>query len=261
MGVIVGVNTPVILYLSGVESSVHIEVFDTLKADYAVVRERAIKDEKEAVSRRKELDLTRQELAVLRHELEQLKRLVFGARSERFEGIDGAQQIPLFETAFGDVPAVEQFAAETITYRKPKKKRPVRQALPAHLPRTEIIIEPETDTTGLKKIGQQVSETLDYVPGSLRVIRRVRPKYIDGARGVIIAELPARPVEKGMAEPNLLAHVVIEKYVDHLPLYRQIQRFEREGITLSSSTLGRLDIGIGRSIKTTVRLVTRRTPG
>ena len=60
----------------------------------------------------------------------------------------------------------------------------------------------------------------------------------DEARGVIIAELPPRPIEKGMAEPSLLAHVVIEKFVDHLPLYRQVQRFTRAGITLAESTLG-----------------------
>lgn len=86
-----------------------------------------------------------------------------------------------------------------------------------------------------------MTETLDYRPAKLVVIRRVRPKYVDPQaeeRGVIISELPARPIEKGLAEAGLLAHVVIEKYVDHLPLYRQVQRFTRQGITLAESTLG-----------------------
>ena len=110
-----------------------------------------------------------------------------------------------------------------------------------HLPREVIVIEPEEDTTGLRKIGEEVTETLDYHPAKLKVIRRVRPKYVDPKseeRGVIIGELPPRPVDKGLAEPALLAHVVIEKYVDHLPLYRQVQRFTRRGITLALSTLG-----------------------
>lgn len=103
------------------------------------------------------------------------------------------------------------------------------------------MIEPDRDTAGLRKIGEEVTETLDYRPAKLTVLRRVRPKYVDPKdedRGVIIGELPPRPVDKGMAEPALLAHVVIEKYVDHLPLYRQVQRFTREGITLATSTLG-----------------------
>ena len=213
------------------EDAVHIEAHDALKADYAAVRARAVTAEKDAAS-------MREQLAILRHELDQLKRLVFGARSERFEGMDASDQMPLFETATGEVLSEAEFAAETISYTKPKKKKPVRQALPAHLPVTEIILEPQVDTSGLVRMGQEVSETLDYVPGQLRVIRRVRPKYVSETGGVIIAPLPARPIDKGIAEPSLLAHVVIEKYVDHLPVYRQLQRFEREGITLSSSTLG-----------------------
>ena len=110
-----------------------------------------------------------------------------------------------------------------------------------HLPREVIVIEPGEDTTLLKKIGEQVTETLDYRPAKLTVIRRVRPKYVDPKqedRGVIIGLLPARAIEKGMAEPGLLSHVVIEKYVDHMPLYRQVQRFTRQGITMAESTLG-----------------------
>jgi len=109
------------------------------------------------------------------------------------------------------------------------------------LKREVIVIQPEEDTTSLRRIGNEVSETLDYRPARLVVIRRVRPKYVDPRnedRGVIIAPLPPRPVEKGMAEPSLLAHVVIEKYVDHMPLYRQVRRFARTGITLAESTLG-----------------------
>jgi transposase len=109
------------------------------------------------------------------------------------------------------------------------------------LPRETVVIEPETDTSLLKQIGAEVTETLQYHPPKLIVLRRERPKYVDPAnedRGVIIASLPARPIDKGIAEPSLLANVTIEKYVDHLPLYRQVQRFTRLGITMAASTLG-----------------------
>ena len=115
----------------------------------------------------------------------------------------------------------------------------MRQVLPSHLPREVIVIEPDRDVSGLKKIGEEVTETLDYRPAKLVVIRRVRPKYVDPREDeVIIGALPVRPIEKGLAEPGLLAHVVIEKYVDHLPLYLPVERLTRQGITLSDSTLG-----------------------
>lgn len=179
----------------------------------------------------------REQLTVLAHELTQLKRLIFGARSERFEPSDAPETLSLFGETLAEVPAT--VVRETIT-RTREKRKPVRQGLPAHLPREVIVIEPDEDTQGLKKIGEEVTETLDYRPAKLVVIRRVRPKYVDPgneAGGVVIGELPARPIEKGIAEPGLLAHVLVEKYVDHIPLYRQVQRFKREGLVLPASTL------------------------
>lgn len=180
-----------------------------------------------------------QRLNVLQFQLSQMQRLVFGVKSERFVPGGTIDQLPLFEGAplEAEMPA----PADTVIAHRRQKRKPKRQELPSHLPRVEIVIEPDVDVTGLRKIGEEVTETLDYKQAELRVIRRVRPKYVDPAdeeRGVIIAALPARPIEKGMAEPGLLAHVLIEKYVDHLPIYRQVQRFKRQGIDLSTSTLG-----------------------
>lgn len=216
-------------------------------ADEALSLEnQALRDQNEALRQRlraseDQAGLYRDKLAGLGHELSQLKRLIFGTKSERFVPAGGPDQLPLFAGApsngayaQGDTPR------QSIASTRPRKK-PVRQVLPSHLPRQVIVIEPDRDTAGLKRIGQEVTETLDYRPAKLVVLRRVRPKYVDAQdedRGVIIAELPARPIDKGMAEPGLLAHVVIEKYVDHLPLYRQLQRFNRQGITLAGSTLG-----------------------
>lgn len=181
-----------------------------------------------------------EKVSLLSFQLAELRRLVFGARSERFEPATSPDQLGLFG-GDGAPVAVEAPAPTEHIVRKAAKRKPSRQVLPAHLPRKEIVIEPEVETAGLKKIGQEVSETLDYWPARLFVVRRVRPKYVDPQneeRGVIIAELPRRPIEKGMAEPGLLAHITIEKYADHLPLYRQVQRFKREGIALPEATLG-----------------------
>jgi len=189
---------------------------------------------------RAENQTLRQKLAQFEHELMQLKRLVFGTKSERFLPASSPDQLPLFEGTLANSAPEEPPALARVRSRGLRKK-PVRQVLPSHLPREVVVIEPDLCTTGLKKIGEVVTETLDYRPARLVVLRRVRPKYVDPLceeRGVVIGTLPARPVEKGMAEPSLLAHVVIEKYIDHLPLYRQVQRFKREGITLSDSTLG-----------------------
>lgn len=184
--------------------------------------------------------------ASLAFELNELKRMLFGAKSERFvPQSDSSDQLELFPEA---VAFVEKTAsadrtrpAGTGQQKREQRTKRASQPLPPHLPRNVITIEPEGDLSGLKKIGVEVTETLDYVPGRLVVLRRERPKYVDPNKensGHVVRELPARLIDKGMAEPGLLAHVVIEKYLVHVPLYRQRERFLREGIQLPSSTLG-----------------------
>ncbi len=135
---------------------------------------------------------------------------------------------------------------EKISYtRKKAKPHQGRNELPSHLPVREIIIEPEVDTTDMVKIGEEVTETLDYTPASLIKIRRIRPKYVkknpdptDDESPVVIAALPQRPINKSIAESALLAYIFICKFVDHLPFYRQIQMFKRDfGWEPSKSTV------------------------
>ena len=205
-----------------------------LKADVAALRTEVLRAREEAA-------VAEASLTKVSHELAQLKRLLFGVKSERFEPVL-PDQMALFEA-----PRAEPERGGTITATATERTRsrprrpPVRQVLPSHLRREVIVIEPEVDTTGLRRIGCEVTETLDYRPAKLVVVRRERPKYVDPAdesRGVILGELPARPIDKAIAEAGLLAQTLIEKYLDHLPLYRQMQRLARQGITIASSTMG-----------------------
>lgn len=165
----------------------------------------------------------------LEQELAQLKKMIFGSKRERFVAEVNANQLSLFSN---DEIATAEPVVDTqhIEYdRKTPKKHPGRTVLPDHLPVEEIIIEPEEDTTGMKRIGEEISETLDYTPASLVRRRTIRPKYAkqDG-EGVVIGKLPSRPLPKAIAEASLLAHIIVSKFIDHLPFYRQIQRFKRE---------------------------------
>ncbi len=180
----------------------------------------------------------------MQFQLDQMKRLLFGAKRERFIQNQDENQMSL---PF-DVPQEQehQKQQETITYVRSKTKRenhPGRLPLPDHLPVEEIVIEPKENTTGMKCIGKEVTDLLELIPAKLFIKRYIRPKYIKSEdneslihKGVI-ANLPVFPIEKGIAGPGLLAQVMIDKFVDHLPIYRQIQRFKREDVKIPSSTI------------------------
>ena len=180
----------------------------------------------------------------LQFRVDQLNRLLYGSKRERFIKTADENQMTLpFDVTEETQPEKQQ---ETITYVRTKTKRvnhPGRMALPSHLPVEEIIIEPEGDTTGMKCIGREVTDQLELIPAKLFIKRYIRPKYIKPedeetlTHTGVIAPLPAFPIEKGMAGPGLLAQIIIDKFVDHLPIYRQIERFKREDIKISSSTL------------------------
>lgn len=166
-------------------------------------------------------------ISSLELQLQQLYKLISGFKSEKFITQAVVDQLSLF--AEDTIEPLEDIPQETITYSRDKKKHQGRNALPEHLPVREVIIEPEQDTTGLKRIGEEISETLEYTPASLIKRRTIRPKYAKADnQGVIIADLPSRPIDKGIAEACLLAHILVGKYIDHLPFYRQIQIFKRD---------------------------------
>ncbi len=175
----------------------------------------------------------------LEFEITNLKKVLFCQKRERFVPENNDDQLTFLNQPVSSEPLSEK---EKISYtrnkRNQKKNHPNRQPIPAHFPRIDIIIEPEEDTTGMKKIGEEITEELEYEPGKCHVNRYIRPKYaLPGDEGVVIGLLPTRPIEKGIAGPGLLAHIVISKFVDHLPLYRQLQIFKRLGIDLAPSTV------------------------
>ena len=185
-----------------------------------------------------EYDQMQRDLACFKYQLEELKRLIYGTRSERFVSSESQDQLPLFEVT--EQPQEEK--PQTVSYQRKQaskeKKHPTRALLPAHLPREEEIIEPAGVSENMKKIGEEVTEMLEHTPGKLYVRRIVRPKYVEpNTQGVQIAELPSLPIPKGNAGASLLAQLQINKFVDHLPFYRQVQMFKREGMKLAESTI------------------------
>jgi len=178
----------------------------------------------------------------LKYQLAELKRMIFGAKSERFVPQD-ANQSSLFELPEEDKQE-KTVEFETVTRKKPetKKQQPLRMEIPAHLPRRTEVIEPENLPEGSKKIGELITEVLEYEQASIYVRQIIRPKYIveqnDEETRIVIADLPCLPIAKGNADASMLAHIMISKYVDHLPFYRQVQIFKRQQLNISESTIG-----------------------
>jgi transposase len=177
----------------------------------------------------------------LTHEMAVLKRLKFAARSEAFN----AEQKSLLEEA---VDADLEALSRELARERPAapsaaaKEQPKRQTLPASLPRREIRHEPEATVCGcgcaMKRIGEDVAEKLDYVPGVFTVERHIRGKWVCAKCEILVqAPVPAHVIDKGLPTTGLLAQVLVAKYADHLPLYRQEAIFERAGMNLSRSTL------------------------
>jgi transposase len=169
-----------------------------------------------------------------------LRRMQFGQRSEKIDEMVGQLELALEELETGKA---ERASRTEITPAEEAPGKPVRKPLPGHLPRDTVVHAPEQsccpDCGGhLKPLGEDVAEVLDYVPASFRVIRHVRPKLACGRCDTIVqAPAASRPIARGMAGSGLLAHVLVAKYCDHLPLYRQSGIYAREGVDLERSTL------------------------
>jgi transposase len=198
--------------------------------------------EQSITSKDREIKYRQAKIDQLTHEMAVLKRWKFGRRREQ---LDAGQASLLDETIDADIAAIKQELknlapppkADTQTRQQPK-----RTPLPAELPRVDVCHEPDTTTCNcgcqLKRIGQDVSEKLDYTPGVFTVERHIRGKWAcSKCETLIQAPVPAQIIDKGIPTSGLLAQVLVAKYSDHLPLYRQETIFARSGYAIPRSTL------------------------
>lgn len=213
---------------------------DLKTLDAAALRDMVIKQHAQISSHEAEVERLRLIIA-------RLRRLQFGRKSEKIQREIEQLELQLEELEAGDAEkraqtektlapaAAAVFAAAT--------RKPARRPLPDHLPREVAVHEPEQKGCpacggSLSKLGEDVSEMLEYVPARFKVIRHVRPKLSCAqCDSIVQAEAPTRPIARGLAGPGLLAHVLVSKYADHLPLYRQSEIYAREGVDLERSTL------------------------
>jgi transposase len=208
---------------------------DLAALDIEALRALAVQQHAELLSRDIEIDNLK--LLVLK-----LKRMQFGRKSEKLDRRIGQLELCLEELEAAPAPApVPQVASASVSETAGNK--PVRRPLPESLPRVTRTHAPKENSCPdcggkLRPLGEDVSELLEYVPAHFEVIRLVRPKLSCAiCERIVQAPAPSRPIDRGLAGPGLLAHVLVSKYADHLPLYRQSEIYQREGIELDRSTL------------------------
>lgn len=210
-----------------------------LPDDPAVLRELVLSLRQQVANQQQLLQSQERELVLLQQQLAELKRQRYGRKSEKLD-----EQIRQLELIIEDLeangasiaPAPVPDAADAAP------KTPHRKPLPEHLPTDTLTHDVPScceDCGGdLCMIGEDVSEQLEYVPARFKRIRHVRPKYsCRQCDTVVQAAAPSKPIARSFAGPGLLAHVAVSKFTDHLPLYRQSQIYEREGVNLKRSTL------------------------
>jgi transposase len=186
------------------------------------------------------------EIEKLKFQIARLRRMQFGRSSERVTRQIEQLELRLEELETGEAEDIARATAEDRPEPIRQRMKPKRKPLPDHLPRQEIVHQPDADGAcrcpdcgaGMAKLGEDVTEVLDYLPGRFQVIRHVRPKYACKACDAITqAPAPAMPTPRGRATPAMLAHLLVSKYCDHLPLYRQSGIYARDGLDLDRSTL------------------------
>jgi transposase len=202
----------------------------------------ALSEQRQALSEQSdELHSRSERIEHLKLMVAKLRHVIFGAKSEKIllELRQLELQLEDEETTHAELEA----AAERVAPSRQPKTRSDRKPLPDHLPREVVTHVPEDDCCSdcggqLRHFGDDVSEQLEYVPDSFKVIRHVRPKFsCSGCDRIVEAPAPSRPIERGLAGPGLLAHVIMSKFGDHLPLYRQSEIYARQEVEISRSTM------------------------
>src|SRR3954451_22010507 len=229
-----------------------LEDLKTLDAD--ALRSLILLQQEELSSRNTEIDHLR--LLILK-----LKRMQFGHKSEKLD-----KQILQLELRLEDLATHQSCCVESAVSANSSAvnaAKPARRPLPEQLPRETRTYAPEQNACPecggrLRLLGEDVSEVLGYVPASFKVIRQVRPKLsCCGCERIVQAPAPSRPIDRGLAGPGLLAHVLVAKYAEHLPLYRHSEIYVREGVELDRSTLADWVGGASRVLAPVVEAIRR----
>jgi transposase len=216
---------------------------DALKALILSQQEEILLQREQLQTKDEQLAWRQAEIERLQLLIAKLRRMQFGRRSEKLNRQIEQLELQLDELQTAQAETRVDSPAREATEQAADSAKPARRPLPSHLPRqVRTILPKETacpDCGGeLTALGEDVSEMLEYVPAHFQVIRQVRPKLACSRCDKIVqAEAPSRPIARGLAGPGLLAHVVVSKYCDHLPLYRQQEIYAREGVELERATL------------------------
>lgn len=191
----------------------------------------------------RELKQAKQKIATLALELENIKRAIFGSKSERHSasGITGSMP-SLF--AEDPIPEIEPVVTEQISYERnkprPSRIQPDRVDIADHIERRTVVLEPQdVDVSVMKRIGETINRRLQHIPASFLLVETIRPKYKDTITGLIY-QAPAtdQTFAKSSVDESVAAHIVVQKIIDHLPLYRMARIFGRQGVNIPESTLG-----------------------
>ena len=243
---------------------------EELKALIVAQHAQILSRDEELLSKDAQLLRKDEQLASRDEEIERLKLLIaklrrmqFGRKSEKLD-----RQIEQLELKLDELEAsrAQQAAAAPVSQAASdlhRARKRARQQLPAHLPRETRQVLPRQEACPdcggkLKPLGEDISEMLEYVPEHFKVIRQVRPKLACARCDKIVqAEAASRPIERGIAGPGLLAHVLVSKYADHLPLYRQAEIYARDGVELDRSTMAEWVGGCSRIVEPLVEVLRR----
>ncbi len=220
---------------------------EALRTALAAAEARAATAEASASEARAMVSGNEAVIATLKLEIEKLKRALYGQKSERKARLLNQLELRLEEleaAATEDELAAEQAAAQAKTsVRAFERRRPARKPFPAHLPRERVVIEAPTvcgccGSDRIVRMGEDITETLEVIPRQWKVIQTVREKFTcRHCEKITQAPAPFHPTPRGWAGPSLLAMILFEKFGQHQPLNRQAERYAREGVDLSLSTL------------------------
>jgi transposase len=234
---------------------------DDLPDDVATLRRMLIAAHEAGAAREAELAAAKAglinktlEIEKLKVQLARLRRQQFGRSSEKIDRI--IEQLELMldeletEAAIGPTTDVSSATVDEDESAATRKKSPGRRPLPGHLPRREIVHTPACLCPAcggaMRKVGEDVSEVLDYIPGRFEVIRHIRPAFsCRVCESMVQMPMPSLPIERGRPSPGLLAHILVSKYCDHTPLYRQAGIYAREGVDLDRAVMANW---VGKSV-------------